>query len=70
MPDNNLRRFADAGIIDVKALSQADRELIVSLSEQEATTLIAVATRLYPEDPAAVGLQNLRTGKLRLCLPL
>jgi hypothetical protein len=70
MPDNNLQRFADAGIIDVKNLSQADRALIVSLSEQEVTTLIGVATRLYPQDPTAAGIQNLLTGQLRLCLPL
>ena len=70
MADNNLQKFADAGIIDLKTLSQADRALITSLSEQEVTTLIAVAKRLYPTDPTAVGIQNLRTGQLRICLPL
>jgi hypothetical protein len=70
MADNNLERFVDAGIIDVKSLSQADRSLISSLSEQEVTTLIAVATRLYPNDPTALGIQDLRTGQLRICLPL
>lgn len=66
---SNVQRLIDAGIVS-SDLSESDQEMIDQLTELEVTTLIGVATRLYPNDPMAVKIEDLRSGQLRIFFPL
>jgi hypothetical protein len=71
MPNNNnMERLAGAGIIDAANVTAAEREVIDALTHNEVTVLMQVAARLYADDPTALTVANLRTGRLRILFPL
>ena len=65
-----IQQFADAGLVNPESLTRDDREVIGQLTESEATVLINVAKRLYPDNATVVKLGDIRSGSIRLFVPL
>jgi len=68
--NDNMQRLAGAGIIQAENVTDEQRAVIDELSHNEVTVLIQVAARLYSDDPTAITVANLRTGRLRILFPL
>jgi hypothetical protein len=68
--NDNVDRLATAGLIEKSALDGADREIIQKLSTQEVDLIIKLAREQYPDDSSMVKLGSLRTGKMRILIPL
>ena len=67
---NNVDAFVSAGLVAAEFLTTEDRDLLNGLSQQEVQTLIELAQRVYSTDPSAAKVVDLRTGRLRICIPL
>lgn len=67
---SQIKRLADAGLVDADMLDDEDRAVLEQLTDEEVTVLVQLATRLYPEAPAFVKVGNLRQKRLRICVPL
>jgi hypothetical protein len=70
MPDNNMQRLVGAGIIEAANVDDEQLAVINQLTHNEVTVLIDVAVRLYADDPAAMTVANLLTGRLKILFPL
>jgi hypothetical protein len=70
MANDNIHELVNAGIIAAEFLTAEDRALLDGLSNQEVRTIIELAKRVYPQDPSATKVADLRTGRLRICIPL
>jgi hypothetical protein len=67
---SQIKRLADAGLVDPDKLEHEDRALLEQLTEEEVTVLLQIVTRLYPEARSIVKVGDLHRGLMRLCVPL
>jgi hypothetical protein len=67
---DNVDALVNAGLVAAEFLTTEDREILNGLTQQEVATLIELAQRVYPTDPSAAKVGDLRTGRLRICIPL
>jgi hypothetical protein len=65
-----VQRFTEAGMLDPAKLSAAEIDLINSLTPQEVSAYIGVATRIFAGNKEMIKLGSLLSGDLRICVPL
>jgi hypothetical protein len=67
---SNVSMLAAAGLVNAANLTTEDQAVIAQLSEAEVTTLISIATRLYPDKRTMLKEHDLLEGVIRLFVPL
>jgi hypothetical protein len=67
---SQMKRLADAGLVNPDALEDEDRDLLEQLTGDEVTVLIQIVTRLYPEARSMVKVGDLSRSLMRICVPL
>jgi hypothetical protein len=72
MPNVNeiIARLQAEGLLHKDAVDAEVRDVLANLTDAELDQVIALAKRFYPGDPSMVELADLRSGKMRIFIPL